>query len=204
LAEGQPLSKECQKQMDNMSRAGNDIAKIDVVLLPPPDVWQWLVSLSQQINARNKKIEFVLDECHMPHITLLHSYVWMEDFQKIFKDIKEVVKTFAPITIAAQRISAKILYGIQWVSVDIERTKQLHELHNKLSDMMLNHESKEGAFRKESSHNQYIPHFTLGANVGKVPTTIEPTQFIADRLAICILGPFGTCAKIVKEWKLKK
>jgi hypothetical protein len=58
-----------------------------------------------------------------------------------------------------------------------------------------------GFSRNHPDGTNYQPHISLG--VGKVKPLKEPISFTASHFAVCHLGNFNTCRKILKEWVLK-
>jgi hypothetical protein len=57
-------------------------------------------------------------------------------------------------------------------------------------------------FRRESSFERFTPHITLGHAAS--PPHVEPTDAVAVRVAVCHLGRFCTCRRIIREWELRR
>jgi len=57
-------------------------------------------------------------------------------------------------------------------------------------------------FRHESSFDLFTPHITLGH--ASNPPAIEPMSFVATTVAVCHLGRFCTCRRIVRAWNLAR
>jgi hypothetical protein len=55
-------------------------------------------------------------------------------------------------------------------------------------------------FRRESSFDRFTPHITLGH--ASEPPTVEPMEFVATTIAVCHLGRFCTCQRIIRAWHL--
>jgi hypothetical protein len=55
-------------------------------------------------------------------------------------------------------------------------------------------------YRLKSSFHHYRPHITLGH--GSQPPAIEPRGFEVDTVAVCHLGKFCTCRKVLREWRI--
>jgi hypothetical protein len=53
-------------------------------------------------------------------------------------------------------------------------------------------------FRRESSFARFAPHITLGH--ASEPPQVEAMDFVATRVAICHLGRFCTCRRIIRHW----
>ena len=54
------------------------------------------------------------------------------------------------------------------------------------------------SFREKASFRAYNPHITVG-HAAAMPE-IAPHEFLATRLAVCHLGRFCTCRRILAEW----
>jgi hypothetical protein len=55
-------------------------------------------------------------------------------------------------------------------------------------------------FRRESSFGRFTPHVTLGH--ASNPPIVEPIDFVATTIAVCQLGRFCTCRRIIRAWEL--
>jgi hypothetical protein len=55
-------------------------------------------------------------------------------------------------------------------------------------------------FRRESSFDRFTPHITLGH--ASDPPFVEPLDFVATTIAVCHLGRFCTCQRIIRAWDL--
>jgi hypothetical protein len=53
-------------------------------------------------------------------------------------------------------------------------------------------------FRRNSSLERFRPHITLGHAAR--PPAIEPFEFTPTRIAVCHLGRFCTCRRIIRTW----
>jgi hypothetical protein len=53
-------------------------------------------------------------------------------------------------------------------------------------------------FRRESSFERFTPHITLGH--ASEPPAVEPVDFVASRVAVCQLGRFCTCRRVIRAW----
>jgi hypothetical protein len=54
-------------------------------------------------------------------------------------------------------------------------------------------------FVDQSSYENFEPHITIGYLKNKGITEIEPISFTASRIAICHLGNYCTCRRILTE-----
>ena len=55
-------------------------------------------------------------------------------------------------------------------------------------------------FREQASHADFDPHITLG--VGAAPGAAAALDAVADRVALCHLGRYCTCRRVLAEWTL--
>jgi hypothetical protein len=56
-------------------------------------------------------------------------------------------------------------------------------------------------FRQQSSLDRFTPHITLGH--ASEPPVIEPMAFVATSVAVCHLGRFCTCRRVIRAWDLR-
>ena len=101
----------------------------------------------------------------------------------------------------------------------IELTPPLMTLHEQLMEALRGHERPDGGtsafvedegrlrdvlwvagYRLKSSFHHYAPHITLGH--GARPPAIEPLTFEASTVAVCHLGRFCTCRRVIRRWTL--
>ena len=55
-------------------------------------------------------------------------------------------------------------------------------------------------FRQQSALQRFDPHITIG--VGALNARVAPTSFVATQLAMCQLGRFCTCRRVLRAWTL--
>jgi hypothetical protein len=104
--------------------------------------------------------------------------------------------------------------------MSIERTPELVTLHEQIQQVTEPFEVDTGdasaffgaeardrdvrwvrEFRRESSFERFTPHITLGH--ASEPPVIEPFDFVATTIAVCHLGRFCTCRRVVRAWDLR-
>ncbi|MBI4426027.1 MAG: 2'-5' RNA ligase family protein [Candidatus Kerfeldbacteria bacterium] len=191
---------------------------IDVVLLPPEDV----MAKCRELNARlweETKQGFRFDDTHLPHITLVQQYIRSADQPAVMTAITSIANNTRPITFDITKISAETFEGLNIFGFELSNPANFQRLQNillaKLEPFVATGDEngwyrdsgesiRTGSlkwvdeFRTKSSHH---PHMTLG--VGPTPVLNEPFSFTASRLAVCHLGNFNTCRKILQEWRLQ-
>ncbi len=191
---------------------------IDIVLIPPPEIWESAVLFNQQINEGVEKPEIVFDGTHFPHITLVQGCVNNEEIETIKTKIKEIVKSFTPFDLTADHM---IKDENGFVSLEITQNEQLTDLHKRLLDSVRPHNkpiattslyTDRGEIANELTlrwitywiereHIEFQPHITLGKLHGKLPEW-TPKTFTTDIIGLYQLGNFCTCRKVLHQWTL--
>lgn len=207
--------------MNNMEKSQNKIA-VDVVLLPPDEIMYKVIEVNQALlKTFDKKIVLNKQNC-FPHISLAMGCIKKDDIPKIGTILKDIIENFSPIMLTISDIRAETIpTGEKVVSFEIEKTRDLQLFHetimNKLSpyftynvslDMIyaLPNKQVEGVtmywiknYLKESSFENFSPHITIG--IGEIEGEISgikfPIKFNASELALCHLGNYCTCKKIL-------
>ena len=197
-----------------MVRLKPDTTAIDIAILPPPDVSQRAVALSAALPSRESQ-GLRLDSDRRPHITLTQHFVPTDSVQRLIEQVDRVVGGLEALRL---RVTGGAKGGDSvWMAV--ERTPVLASLHERLLDASEPFEAGGGdsfafvdgdardrdvrwvhAFRRESSHARFTPHITLGH--ASEPPVVEPMDFVAATIALCHLGRFCTCRRIIRAWEL--
>ena len=192
----------------------SELIAIDVAVLPPAPVSQHAIELSARLPAADED-HFVLDDRHLPHITLIQQFVRVEELDLLNQQIDEVVRSVPPL---ALRVTGGDLSGhTVWMRID--RSAQLVALHESLMEALRGVERPGGTpaafvdgdarvrdllwvsgYRLKSSFGAFTPHITLGH--GAQPPHIEPFDFEATTVAACQLGRFCSCQRILRSWTL--
>jgi len=193
---------------------------IDVVLLPPEEV----MSLCHEMNSSlwsQTHDGFRFDETHLPHISLVQQYVQQAALRDIVSVITSTVAATQALSLSATHTgSATIDGGLTVSGLEFGTSPELLRLHQSLMTALepfvstgdetawyrdLGEHIRPGSLRWLKNYRrpnrQFHPHITLG--VGPAPTLNQPLRFTVDRLALCHLGNFNTCRKILDEWRLK-
>lgn len=190
-----------------------NLVALDVAILPPADVSARAVELSASLPADPHG--FRLDQEHLPHITLVQSFVRQEELEAAFERVDEVLRGRGPLRLRVTGGGK----GSSSVWIAIERTTELDDLHEALMHAMVGVERPGGTaaafvdgdarvgdvlwvtgYRLKSSFSAYTPHITLGH--AKEAPDIELFGFTAHTVAACHLGRFCTCRRILRSWTL--
>jgi len=196
-------------------QAMTKLVAVDVAILPPPDVMARAIACSAAL-PRNGSDGLQLDAAHLPHITLTQQFVRYEDLDGVYAEIDEVLEAQSPLRL---RITGSGQSGnTLWMAV--ERTPELLDLHERMMKALKNLERTGGShhafldgtgriadvhwvggFRQEAAFGAFTPHITVGH--GQLPK-VEPMAFEATAIAVCHLGRFCTCRRVLRAWELKR
>ncbi len=193
----------------------------DVVLLPPEDITNLALDINSRLVKKHER-KIVLDRNYcLPHISLAMGVIEDSDLEKARRILKDIAVSFSPLELTIKSMPLETLPNGKKVSFfEIEKTQELQALHNQvmeklapyvsydatLADMYQDPRPEEisltwiNGFRDNSSFNRFSPHTTLG--VGETYSPKMPIIFTASRLAICHLGNYCTCRKIIAESEL--
>jgi len=185
---------------------------IDIAILPPADVSARAIALSAALPASESQ-GLLLGGDRLPHITLTQQFVPSDSVEAVLANVGRVLSGRAPLRL---RVTASGK-GSNSVWMSIERTPELISLHEQLlratepfevtngaASAFLGHDARDRdvrwvrQFRHESSFDHFTPHITLG-HASERPA-VEPMDFVATTIAVCHLGRFCTCRRIIRAW----
>ena len=202
------------------------VTAIDIAILPPADVSARAVARSAALPSGESQ-GLLLGGDRLPHITLAQQFVPSESLLALLAQIDRAADSYPRLRlrVAGGGNSSNSV----WMSV--ERTPELVRLHEQLMDIAEPFETANGdasafvedagladappaqrrardrdvrwvrEFRRASSFDAYTPHITLGH--ASEPPFIEPFDFVATTIAVCHLGRFCTCRRIIRAWELR-
>jgi 2'-5' RNA ligase len=203
----------------------SDLVALDVAVLPPPDVSRKAVELSAALPADESQ-GLILDDEHLPHITLMQLFARRNELDDVFVRVDE---TLGGMPRLALRVTGAG-QGTNSVWMAVEKTPPLVELHERLMEALRGLERPGGSpgafftrrsgeaanagdedsrlrdvlwvdtYRLKSSFHHFTPHITLGH--GTRPPVVEPFAFDAEAVAVCHLGKFCTCRRVLRQWRL--
>ena len=197
---------------------------IDITLLPSQEIMNQARVMNKTLLSTNKDRRIVLDknQC-LPHVSLAMGFIEDKNIPAIQQIIKEVAQKFSALDLKIARISATPTPEGEPVSqFDIENNKELQKLHKTIMLKVIPFFTEKGdlgsflspppvaettmhwvgRFKDCSSFENYKPHITIG--VGKARKLKEPVCFTATTLALCHLGTYCTCRKVLEEAVLRK
>ena len=187
---------------------------IDIAVLPPTDVSARAIALSAALPPAESQ-GLLLGADYLPHITLTQQFVLSESLDLLFAQIERVLGDLRPLKLRV--IGGGRGTNSVWMS--IERSPELVSLHEQLlhvaeifdvttgnSSAFFGDDARDRdvqsvrEFRRQSSFGRFTPHITLG-HASDAPV-IEPMASTATTIAVCHLGRFCTCRRIVRAWDL--
>lgn len=195
---------------------------IDVVLLPDPPMSDKAIELCKRQHEKfGGKIELKKEKC-LPHISLAMGVIEESDLTECDKILKEIAAVNKIFILAAGYRFNKIPSGGIVSEFTIKKTAELQSLHEAIMTklkpflsydvsigMIFSPPAVEGItlhwiknYAKASSFGNFRPHVTIG--FGKLDDAISSVDFTASRLAICHLGNYCTCRKILFSETIKK
>ena len=189
---------------------------VDIALLPPVHVMDKALEINRELSKKyDNKITLDKDKC-IPHITIAMGCVSEEDMPAITGKLKEVSGKFQAIDVETQSMES---IKPQFV---IENTKSLQRLHeavmrvltpffgDDVTGEMLYKENGEAInaltidyikdFSRNAGFGNFCPHITLGS--GEMTVNLPAMKFRVSRLAVCHLGNFCTCRKVLLSYEL--
>ena len=185
---------------------------IDIAILPPADVSARAIALSAALPADGSQgLRLGVDR--LPHITLTQQFVPFESLDPLLAQLDRLLRDCEPVSLRVTGGGK----GSHSVWMTIERTPALTNLHAQLLQTAEPFEVTTGdaasffggdardrdvrwvrEFRRESSFDRFTPHITLGH--ASEPPTVEPMEFVATTIAVCHLGRFCACQRIIRAW----
>jgi 2'-5' RNA ligase len=191
-----------------------DTTAIDIAILPPPEVLERAIVLSAALPPAESQ-GLRLGPEFLPHITLTQQFVSRDSLDAAIAQVDHMLRGREPLRL---RVTGGGKGGNSvWMA--IERTATLLSLHEQLLQTTEPFEVQDGdasaffgddardpdvrwvsEFRRASSFARFTPHITLGH--ASTPPLVEPMDFVATRIALCQLGRFCTCRRIIRAWEL--
>lgn len=194
----------------------SDYLAVDVVLLPPPKIMDRAIAGNRKLSPKNNN-EITLNKKNcLPHITLAMGCIKKGEGLIVKNRLNDISKRFPRMeleTVSSKRKKA-------WFKIkNIDKLQLLHEtvmidlfrfFSYRVKEHMLCKSDKERInsitlnyikhFPVTSSFGKYAPHITIGS--GETDLTFPKIRFRVSELALCHLGNFCTCRKIIYSFNL--
>jgi len=189
---------------------------VDVVVLPPAEVADKALEINSTLRGRGN-MDILLDrQSCLPHISLAMGCMKDKDIPHVVGVLSGIASSFSPVKLEAVKSSG----GRAWIK--LAKTRDIELLHEivmirlspyfsykvtpemicgsapaEVHDITLDYIRK---FPVSSSFENFTPHITLGT--GDMDVEIEPFSFVCGEVAICHLGDFCTCKKVLSSHRL--
>lgn len=188
---------------------------IDVAILLPPEAQRVAAQLNAPLTGPPDGFRF--DAGHLPHVTLAQQFVPAADLPLVTADIGAVLAATARLTLTGERLGSS---GFT-TSFVLATTRPLTALHVRLMDRLAPFDMAAGGpdaffagdepprqrdvewvtrFRTAAAYASFEPHVTLGA--GSLDSPAPALEFEAVEVALCRLGRFCTCRRVLASWTL--
>lgn len=179
---------------------------ISVVLILPGNIMDKAIEINNKLN--NDPIKLNRENC-LPHISLCMGAIKEKDLLKAKKILNEIGKDFSKLSLTVNKINSKN------TCFDIKKDKKLQKLHETMMTRLLPYLSYDTTidmyfsppvvvpktvfwinnYKKKFSFENFYPHITLG--ISKLNDKELNINFVASKIAICHLGNYCTCRKIL-------
>ena len=191
------------------------LVAIDVAILLPPTVQEVVARLNAQLAGPPEGFRF--DATHLPHVTLAQQFVPAADLSLVAAEVGAVLASFPPLTLTAGHLASSGLT----TSLVLGATGSINAIHTRIMDRLAAFDMTAGGadafladgesprardvewvtrFRTAAAYGSFEPHVTLGVGVLDAPA--PALEFEAEEVALCRLGRFCTCRRVVASWTL--
>ncbi len=196
---------------------------IDVVLLPSDEMMDQAIEINGELLKENEhKIILDKEKC-LPHISLCMGCIEENKIPEIKNVLDEISKQFSPFNLRAIDLTAEIIPTGKKVSgLQVKNQEDLQKLHETVMKKLWKYlsydveisllfnppEVEEVTLYWISNYaNHYHdpslfnPHITVG--FGETGKFQLPIDFTASKIALCQLGNYCTCRKVIDFSGLK-
>lgn len=195
---------------------------IDVVLLPDQTITDLAIRISRKLSLKHTdKIALNADTC-LPHISLAMGAIDLRTINEVATILNDIAAVRHAFNLKVQAFRSSVINLGETISeFSIENSPDLQSLHETVmsrlrsflsydisAEMLLSPPAIEDFslfwirnYPKNSSFNNFSPHITLGS--GTLEKMSFPPSFCAPTLALCHLGNYCTCRKVLYSWPLK-
>ena len=193
------------------------LVAFDVAVLPPPEVSRRAIDLSEALAGSDPQA-LRLGDASLPHITLAQQFVGAASLDACLDAVGLVLRGVAPLQLRVTGAGR----GNTTVSMRVERSPAVLDLHRRLMDALETFEEPDGtavafvdgrarprdiewvrSYRRSSSGGAFTPHLTLGHSTQATPA-VEPLTFEATTIAACQLGMFCSGGRVLRTWALSR
>jgi len=179
---------------------------IDIALLPPEEIMEKAIEINNQLAG--DPIELNKKNC-LPHISLCMGAVEEENLSKIKEIINEIGKNFSKLFLTINKIDD------EHICFEFKNNEDLQRLHEEIMTKLLPYLFYNATidmcfsppfvsertlfwinnYKDKFCFQNFYPHITLG--ISKLKSRKLNIDFTASKLAICHLGNYCTCRKVL-------
>ena len=184
------------------------------MLLPPEEIMDQAIAINATFSDRSIELG---KKSTYPHISLYMGVLDVQNLDLLTTKIEQAAHDYLSLPLTIDGIVSTIRSngkaGSVWNIRSNPPLQSLHETIIKESSPFLSSKVKEemvaskevnpgtlewiSAYAIESSSERFEPHITLG--LGQAEPLRKPITFTASRIAICHLGNYCTCQRILWE-----
>jgi len=179
---------------------------IDIVLLPPEDIMDQAIAINKQL--LDDPIILDKENC-LPHISLCMGVIAEKQLSQLKEIIDQISKQYKAFPLTINKNNGRRS------CFEIQNDKELQRLHESIMHATQSYLSYDATtdmcfpnppviektvswingYKDNTSFQNFYPHITLGTT--KYESQKLNINFLASRLAICHLGNYCTCRKIL-------
>ncbi len=211
----------CGLKLYKMIEATSMQRAVDVVLLPDEEI---MIKLIELINYSADSVIELDTHSYLPHISLAMGVMEDERLEDAANLLKRLSQRYKAISLTVSQVnSPTVANGKKISEAIVDANEQLTQLHLDIMEQfrpILTHDNVTTSmfvqepmvdeisttwvqhYYDKRQPTDFHPHVTLGQGAVKEPET--PIQFSAYRLALCHLGSYCTCRKILSESNLSQ
>ena len=195
---------------------------VDVVLLPSQEMMDIAIEANRKL-LEQRAGGIILDrENCLPHVSLAMGCIDERDIANIKRILQATAENHSPGPLTVIGIHTETDLAGEEISVlQVMRTGKLQSLHEAVMRRLAPHFSYEVTaemalfppaasqstlawirnYPEKSSFENFSPHITVG--YGRITDFSSPIKFTASQLALCHLGNFCTCRKVLAAAELR-
>jgi len=196
---------------------------VDVVLLPSDQMMDRAIEINKELITENEDIIALHKEKCLPHISLCMGCIEEDKIPEIKNILDEITSGFSPFRLQAVDLASEMTPTGKKVSVlQITNQDDLQRLHETVMkklwkylsydveiSMLFNPPEVEEAtlywIRNYANYYEnpllFQPHITVG--FGETDKFQFPINFTASEIALCQLGNYCTCRKVILSTDLR-
>lgn len=187
---------------------------VDIALLLPEPIARHCRALNARLTPPPDGFRF--DATHLPHVTLVQLFVRPDHLANLTTTVDRVLTGHHAIPLRTTTLA----HGATATTLGLGPQPRLEAVHRALADAVhpLTSPAEPGGFvadddgpreadvawvatfRERSSYARFDPHVTLG--IGRLDASPPTRSFVADRVALCQLGRYCTCQRVLASWSL--